>query len=951
MSQIVDDLRQVAIEIKTETQVGGNTAARVGGAFERVADALEGTQQIEDMDAAVAAVQQAAQENEQTIQDIVNSLAVVQTTGQSASDVMSQKAVTDEILYIDGYDLSEASYPTNIISSTNKWAAVANTSSILIPVSEGQRLRIKGNGNSAGTIYAFLQNNNTTTGSTPSFATGYSGRISKGGSETFDITIPPTTHYLWFLYKNASGTMMPYVDFIGNAGDLNKKLNFENEIHQVGTWRFDITPVNPKRAIDYTLYYIESGQTITIPNGLSVGIQTFNEDGAYGNELSFSGWQTGTYTFPQDGWYRLLAKNASDTNVSASEVASLNAMVLKKYTKNYPIAKFKLYRMDRLTGKLIVYSHETYIAPIATTQTLNDRFYELDGNLLSIAGNSELFLVFFDSQYKRVSDTITTLGGWKDHISNYDYSSLGAKYVRIVAQKGNNYQNVYAIFTSGVKNNTYTSADVTISVNSMTEIVADAADATGAIQQALFLAYIRGGKAILYEDDYILNSTTPWTDNVNAPKCCLWVPHIIDTTSQYSNEIQFFTLEGTIQPVSYGHGVRLILGEDVYNDVTDELPLSVIRSEYQTKNNVIGTEGGVAAIALKNMNILLPNNQKAIITIDLRYTHACNIENLNTMAGYSTLNWGHTNPPPIANPNCVGIRGLIGANWSVLSTFTNIEAFGYYIGIDWCGEHTTGRNISVKYNYYGMTFGVLQWYGHQGHPIVLMNVLDEHSVCLPKFGSYGAYCHQMVNILGYNLMFPSQATQGDITAMDARHHKAVDDNDDKYAWNGFIYYTNANDQSDGSIVGHNIQDFSFFEKGGFNVRCVNTCNYRIASDASLALIEPNFLQEVWSRTHNKLCIFDGTNWKSADGEVVYEYPTYSLSGVVTSGGSPVSGASVKYTYQGVDYTTTTDNNGSYSLTVPQFAGVIEISKNGYTTFGRRIKMTANTTINVVLNAE
>ena len=97
MSQIVDDLRQVAIEIKTETQVGGNTAARVGGAFERVADALEGTQQIEDMDAAVAAVQQAAAENEQTIQDIVNSLAVVQTTGQSTSAVMSQKAVTDEL--------------------------------------------------------------------------------------------------------------------------------------------------------------------------------------------------------------------------------------------------------------------------------------------------------------------------------------------------------------------------------------------------------------------------------------------------------------------------------------------------------------------------------------------------------------------------------------------------------------------------------------------------------------------------------------------------------------------------------------------------------------------------------------------------------------------------------------------------------------------------------------
>lgn len=98
MSQIVDDLRQVAIEIKTETQVGGNTAARVGGAFERVADALDGTQQIADLDAAVQAVQAQAQQSEQTIQDIVNSLAVVQTTGQSTSAVMSQKAVTDSLV-------------------------------------------------------------------------------------------------------------------------------------------------------------------------------------------------------------------------------------------------------------------------------------------------------------------------------------------------------------------------------------------------------------------------------------------------------------------------------------------------------------------------------------------------------------------------------------------------------------------------------------------------------------------------------------------------------------------------------------------------------------------------------------------------------------------------------------------------------------------------------------
>lgn len=48
MSQNIDDLRAVAQQIKTEVVVGGNTAARVGGAFDKVADCLDDTQQITD---------------------------------------------------------------------------------------------------------------------------------------------------------------------------------------------------------------------------------------------------------------------------------------------------------------------------------------------------------------------------------------------------------------------------------------------------------------------------------------------------------------------------------------------------------------------------------------------------------------------------------------------------------------------------------------------------------------------------------------------------------------------------------------------------------------------------------------------------------------------------------------------------------------------------------------
>lgn len=87
----------MAHTIKTETKVGGNTADRVGSAFEGVADALEGTEQIAEMDKAVQEVQQQVEASKAQIQSLVNALPVVQQTGDSTTSVMSQKAVTDAI--------------------------------------------------------------------------------------------------------------------------------------------------------------------------------------------------------------------------------------------------------------------------------------------------------------------------------------------------------------------------------------------------------------------------------------------------------------------------------------------------------------------------------------------------------------------------------------------------------------------------------------------------------------------------------------------------------------------------------------------------------------------------------------------------------------------------------------------------------------------------------------
>ncbi len=93
----VEELRQLARVIKNETAIGGNTAERVGSAFEGVADAIEGIDQIKEMEKAVDAVKEKLNASKQAIEEAVASLPIAQEAGDSATKVMSQKAVTENI--------------------------------------------------------------------------------------------------------------------------------------------------------------------------------------------------------------------------------------------------------------------------------------------------------------------------------------------------------------------------------------------------------------------------------------------------------------------------------------------------------------------------------------------------------------------------------------------------------------------------------------------------------------------------------------------------------------------------------------------------------------------------------------------------------------------------------------------------------------------------------------
>lgn len=203
MSQIVDELRAVATQIETETQVGGNTAARVGGAFNKVADCLDGTQQIADLDAAVAAVQAQAQASEQTIQNLVNNLAVTQTMGQSTSSVMSQKAVTDVFDTILPIVTNTNKTFTQTGGFINTSGAITSSSagykySSLIAVNEGETYSVKVFTSASTLAIAAYTSDNTTT------AVVAKSVIGVGGLATYNYVVPEGIAYVRITNQNTN---------------------------------------------------------------------------------------------------------------------------------------------------------------------------------------------------------------------------------------------------------------------------------------------------------------------------------------------------------------------------------------------------------------------------------------------------------------------------------------------------------------------------------------------------------------------------------------------------------------------------------------------------------------------------------------------------------------------------------------------------------------------------
>lgn len=128
---------------------------------------------------------------------------------------------------------------TYCITSAGKWSLTTVHSFYYKEVSEGDTFRFFGNANNYG-YYAFLKDLSMSSGGTPSFADGTSGRFPiQIGVESADIVVPPSTNYLYICAVNDGQNQTPQAFYemekVGDAvSQMSSDINIINEELGIG---------------------------------------------------------------------------------------------------------------------------------------------------------------------------------------------------------------------------------------------------------------------------------------------------------------------------------------------------------------------------------------------------------------------------------------------------------------------------------------------------------------------------------------------------------------------------------------------------------------------------------------------------------------------------------------------------------------------------------------------
>ena len=248
----------------------------------------------------------------------------------------------------------------------------------------------------------------------------------------------------------------------------------------------------------------------------------------------------------------------------------------------------------------------------------------------------------------------------------------------------------------------------------------------------------------------------------------------------------------------------------------------------------------------------------AVIGIDNFFTGASQIENVRIRQ----LGFGAGIMPA---QNSVGIRCTNGNPNGIGQVMKNVGCTGFYEGFQMGGEHLVAIECLAHNCYYGYTFGNYPYtVGVAEHPLTLINCADELSASLPLFNRCGDYSQsnkygkQAVSMIDFTIeLRPTQnPTQSAVLPAEEVTEGA---------WCGNITFA-ANDQPRSY---YNIPNLQFWKAGsGLNFKTVNSVHRLGGTTAERNTYTPQYMQQYFDTTLNKMLIYDGSVWKDMDGTPV-----------------------------------------------------------------------------------
>ena len=360
------------------------------------------------------------------------------------------------------------------------------------------------------------------------------------------------------------------------------------------------------------------------------------------------------------------------------------------------------------------------------------------------------------------------------------------------------------------------------------------------------------GTIYLCDGTYYVTSFTQDTDGTYVG---ITIPGK-DSTLKMVN-IEGYQFAGTIH-----QSVKIIVPQSVYDTLDGNANYSIIRHKFGTNGYNLGY-----LLSIKHIIFEIYSNQKKTIAVDCICSAQITMEDCKGIITTQPGVWGagDSGLDPIPSLDCVFFRGLFGSAHAY-AKIVNSSCTGYGIGWGIQGEHIISESCGAINCVYGFAFNYFPDLNHgrgvpgmYTHPMMIINPLEEGCLNFPYFGNNTL--KQSIIITGYhNELRPKFFNQGGNYATE------------KVAgtWYGHIDYVIQffpDSHSHGNEP--HVVDKPFWANGsGINMESQNYAQKRLVTTTERLTYAPNYFQQVFDTTANKLLICtDPANkvWVDADG--------------------------------------------------------------------------------------